>query len=56
MGKDTLEDNFTKSFGKEGRRKRFLAVTCEGERESFSWGKNRMRKKKEPGRPNRYSK
>jgi hypothetical protein len=33
MGKDTLEDNFTKSFGKEGRRKRFLAVTCEGGRE-----------------------
>jgi hypothetical protein len=34
MGEDTLEDNFTESFGKEeGGRTRSPAMNCEGERE-----------------------
>jgi hypothetical protein len=63
MGEDTLEDNFTESFGKEeGGRTRSPAMNCEGERErereSFGWRNNRMRKKKKKGvtRPNWYSK
>jgi hypothetical protein len=54
MGEDTLEDNFTESFGKEeGRKTRSPAMNCEGERErereSFGWRNNRMRKKKKKG-------
>jgi hypothetical protein len=58
MGEDTLEDNFMESFRKEeGRRRRSPMVTCEGERERFCWGENRMRRKKKgAGRPNQYSK
>jgi hypothetical protein len=47
MEEHTLENTFTKSFGKEGWRNRSWVVTCEGrERASVGLGKNRIRKKK----------
>jgi hypothetical protein len=59
MEEHTLENTFTKSFGKEGWRNRSSVATCEGrERASVGSGKNRIRKKKkkEAARLNRYSK
>jgi hypothetical protein len=47
MEEHTLENTFTKSFGKEGWRNRSSVATCEGrERASVGLGKNRIRKKK----------
>jgi hypothetical protein len=52
----TLDDTFMERFGKEGRMKRLLPVSCEGERE-VRLGKKRMReKKKGTGHLNYYSK
>jgi hypothetical protein len=50
MGEDTLENSFMESLGnEEGRRKRSLAVACEGERE-LRWGEEQNEEEEERDR------